>query len=432
MNESLNNQHTQTLKVSADEVREICREAGADDAGFVEIERKALAHERGDILKIYPKTRSLIAIAKLINQEAVQSTATNIVDEEFHRSYDDLPIIARKVLRRLNKRGIRGVVTTYAFPMDMNRTPGKVWDVSHKLVAREAGLGELGLNRLVLHPKFGNFIGLLSILIDAQMDLYDHPIQENPCIDCKLCVSVCPVGAIHNDGQFDFMACFTHTYRELMAGFQDWIESIVVARNVNDYRSRVRDSETSFWWQSLTFGHGYKCVNCMAVCPAGEIPIANYSPDKKRYVKQIMKPLKEKPEPIYVLAGTRAEKTVEKNPNKEARIVHTPLRPTSIPDFLNGVILIFNPEKAKGVSLNLHFQFSGEDESSATILINDSQIQVMDGHVGKPKLKVRADAKTWVKLVNEEISTFKAIVSGKLKVKGNPLLMNKFKSCLMH
>ena len=91
----------------------------------------------------------------------------------------------------------------------------------------------------------------------------------------------------------------------------------------------------------------------------------------------------------------------------------------------------YNPEKAKGVSLNLHFQFSGEDDSSATILIKDGRIQVMDGHVGKPNLKVQADAGTWVKLVNEEISTFKAIVSGKLKVKGNPLLMNKFKSCLM-
>jgi putative sterol carrier protein len=67
----------------------------------------------------------------------------------------------------------------------------------------------------------------------------------------------------------------------------------------------------------------------------------------------------------------------------------------------------------------------------------------MDGHSGKPNLKVQAGAKTWVKLVNEEISTFKAIITGKListfkaiitgklKVKGNPLLMNKFKSCLM-
>ena len=169
----------------------------------------------------------------------------------------------------------------------------------------------------------------------------------------------------------------------------------------------------------------------MAVCPAGEIPMTDYSPDKKNYVRQIVKPLKEKAEPIYVLAETRAEKTVAKNPNKEARIVHSPLRPISIEDCLNGVQVIFNPEKAKGVSLNLHFQFSGEDESSATIQIKDKQVQVMDGHKGKPSLKVQADARTWLKLVNEEISTFKAILSGKLKVKGNPLLMNQFKSCLM-
>ncbi|MGD2271068.1 MAG: SCP2 sterol-binding domain-containing protein [Desulfobacterales bacterium] len=431
MQESPDNHNAQKIQITADEVREICREAGADDAGFVEIDRKALAHEKGDILKIYPKTRSLIAIAKLINQEAVQSPATNIVDEEFHRSYDELPMIARKVLRRLNELGIRGVATTYAFPMDMNRAPGKVWDVCHKLVAKESGLGELGLNRLVLHPKFGNFIGLLSILIDAELDRYDHPIAESPCIDCKLCVAVCPVGAIHNNGRFDFMACFTHTYRELMAGFQDWIESIVVARNVNDYRSRVRDSETSYWWQSLTFGHGYKCVNCMAVCPAGELPMASYTPDKKAYVKQIVKPLKEKTEPIYVLAGTRAEKTVRGNSNKEARIVHSPLRPTSVKDFLDGVMLLFNPEKAENTKLALHFVFSGEEERSATIKIENREMEVLDGLVDKPNLMVNADAKTWIKLVNEEISTLKAIITGKLKVKGNPLLMRKFKSCMM-
>jgi epoxyqueuosine reductase QueG len=431
MNEKLNDQHTQTTPVTADEVRRICTEAGADDAGFVELERSGLAPEKGDILRIYPKTKSLISVAKLLNQEAVQSPANNIVDEEFHRSYDDLPVIAHKILRQLKKRGIRGVVTPSAFPMDMNRIPGKVWDLSHKLVAREAGLGDLGLNRLVLHPKFGSFMGMTSILIDAELDQYNQPVADNPCIDCKLCASACPVGAIHNDGQFDFMACFTHSYREYLAGFQDWIENIVSAKNVATYRSRVRDSETTFWWQSLTFGYGYKCSKCMAVCPAGEDPLHFYTPDKKAYVRQIVKPLKEKSEPIYVLAGTRAEKTVGKNPSKEARIVHTPLRPTSIPDFLNGVVLIFNPEKAKDVSLNLHFQFSGEDESSATILIKDGQIQVMNGHTGKPNLKVQADAKTWLKLVNEEISTFKAIVSGKLKVKGNPLLMNKFKSCLM-
>ena len=431
MKNNLGHQQHLPRQITGDEVREICKEAGADDAGFVELGRKALAREQKDIQRIYPKTQTIIAIAKVLNRESLQSPAVNIVDDELHWAYDDLTIIARKILQRLNQLGIRGVVTPYAFPMDMNRIPGKVWDISHKLVAKEAGLGDLGLNRLVLHPKYGSFIGLTSILIDAPLDRYDQPVENNPCIDCKLCVAICPVGAIHQHGSLDFMACFTHSYRELMAGFQDWIEAIASAKNVAAYRSRISDSETSFWWQSLTFGYGYKCCNCMAVCPAGEDGVESYSSDKKAYYQQIVKPLKDEVEPIYVLAETQAEKKVKSNPNKEARIVHTPMRPTSVSDFLGGVSLLFNPEKAKDVSLTIHFQFSGEEETSATISINEGQMKVMKGHEGKSNLKVHADSRTWIKLVNEEISTLNAIVSRKLKVKGNPILMNKFKSCLI-
>jgi putative sterol carrier protein len=98
---------------------------------------------------------------------------------------------------------------------------------------------------------------------------------------------------------------------------------------------------------------------------------------------------------------------------------------------LNGVTLLFNPEKAENVRLTLHFAFTGDEDRSATIKIENNKMEVLEGHEGKSNLVVNADAKTWVKLVNEEISTFKAIITGKLKVKGNPLLMNKFKSCLM-
>jgi epoxyqueuosine reductase QueG len=57
--------------------------------------------------------------------------------------------------------------------MDMNRWPNKkIWDVSHKLVAVQAGLGHTGINRNVIHPKYGNYIVLDSILIDAELDSY--------------------------------------------------------------------------------------------------------------------------------------------------------------------------------------------------------------------------------------------------------------------
>ena len=63
--------------------------------------------------------------------------------------------------------------------MDMSRWPGKIWDVSHKTLAVAAGLGHMGVNRLVMHPKHGNYIQLNSILINAEVDQYDKPLAHN-------------------------------------------------------------------------------------------------------------------------------------------------------------------------------------------------------------------------------------------------------------
>src|SRR3954463_14211515 len=86
--------------------------------------------------------------------------------------------------------------------------------VSHKPVAVAAGLGMMGIHRNVIHPKFGNFILLGSVLIDALVSDYGTPVAYNPCLECKLCVAACPVGAISSDGDLNFSACYTHNYHE--------------------------------------------------------------------------------------------------------------------------------------------------------------------------------------------------------------------------
>ena len=92
------------------------------------------------------------------------------------------------------------------FPMEMDRFPGgKIWVVSHKPVAVAAGLGHMGIHRNVIHPKFGNFILLGTVLIGAEATAYDQPIAYNPCLECKLCVAACPVGAISPDGRLQLL-----------------------------------------------------------------------------------------------------------------------------------------------------------------------------------------------------------------------------------
>ena len=314
---------------SAVEVKRICMDAGADDAGLVDLERGALTGERAGILHIYPLARTVISLAMTHNRENIQSPARYVANEEFQHTRGKTSALARQILRRLNQHGIRGVVVNQEWPMAMERYPGKLWDVSHKIVAVEAGLGHMGMNRLVLHPKFGSGIQLESILIDGVMDEYDQPLKDNPCIECGLCAAVCPTGAITRGQPFDFMACLTHTYRDNHIGFNNLIEAVVTSKDMDEYRTRFDDRETGFMWQSLMFGMNYRCCYCMAVCPAGEEAGALYRKDKRTHVERIFKPLRDRKERVYVTADSKAETSAGRNANKEVMIVKGLARPSA-------------------------------------------------------------------------------------------------------
>jgi epoxyqueuosine reductase QueG len=305
----------------AEVIKKICLDAGADDVGLVDLERESVQKEKEGVLYVYPLTRSIITIITVNNRENIQSPAGYVVNEEFHNTGDKTSSVSREILRRLNRLGIRGVVVNKGWPMALDRYPGKIWDVSHKIMAVEAGLGHMGMNRLVLHPKYGSCIQLESILINGVLDGYDRPLVENPCIKCNLCAAVCPTGAITKDQPFDFLACSTHNYRDNFAGFQNWVEAMITSRDMAEYRSHFDDRETAFMWQSLMFRMSYRCNYCMAVCPAGEEVKPVYLGNKKEHVERVLKPLRDRREPVYVMAGSNAESRARRNPNKEVRVV---------------------------------------------------------------------------------------------------------------
>src|SRR5262245_66220247 len=99
------------------------------------------------------------------------------------------------------------------------------------------------INRYLIHPIFSNFVLLSTVLISCEVNNYDQPLDYNPCVECKLCVATCPVGAIGPEGSFNFSSCFTHNYREFLGGFADWVEQIADARDALDYRRRISDTE---------------------------------------------------------------------------------------------------------------------------------------------------------------------------------------------
>ena len=417
-------------RLDAESLRKLVLEAGADDVGFVQIERTELDDQRDDILKAFPRTKTLISYVVRMNREPIRTPARSVANLEFHHTGDAVNEIGRKLVRELEDRGIKALNPAMGFPMEMDQFPGKIWVVSHKPVAVAAGLGMMGIHRNVIHQKFGNFILLGTILIESEVSEYGQPIDYNPCLECKLCVAACPVGAISPAGDFNFSACYSHNYREFMGGFTDWTEEVADSKSRFDYRNRVTDSESASMWQSLSYGANYKAAYCLSVCPAGEDVIGPYLADKKNHLKEIVKPLQEKEETLYVLKNSDAEDYAAKRfPNKQTKHVGNGLRPTSIAGFLQGVPLVFQPGKSAGLNATYHFTFTGSEEREATILIADKKITVQEGHVGMPDLHVTADAKTWIGFLRQERNIVWAIIRRKVRLKGPLKLLLSFGKC---
>ncbi len=417
-------------KLDAKWLRTLCLEAGADDVGFVEIDRPELDGEREDIFAVFPYTKTLVSLVCRMNREPIRSPARSVANLEFHHTGDEVNDVAREIVCVLEEQGIRAMNPSMGFPREMDRFPGKIWIVSNKTVAVAAGLGRMGIHRNVIHPKFGNFILLGTILMDAEVTSYDRPIDYNPCLECKLCVAACPTGAIGTDDNFNFSACYTHNYREFMGGFTDWVEKIAESKDSVDYRQKVTDSESASMWQSLSFGANYKAAYCMAVCPAGEDVIGPFLNDRKTYLKDVVRPLQEKKETIYVVRNSDAEAYVARRfPYKTTKRVSNGLRSNSIRGFLQGLPLVFQREQSEGINATFHFTFTGDETCKATFVIKNKIIQVLDGHIGTASLHITADSRTWLGFLRKEKSIIWALLGRKIRIKGPLSLLKAFGKC---
>ncbi len=125
-------------------------------------------------------------------------------------------------------------------------------DVSVKRAAVLAGLGQMGRNSLVAHPKYGSNLRFGFLLTDAEMafDEPNDPLESAPCGDCRRCEDVCPGGAI-SDYRVDFSRCIIPAAR---GWFSNDEEKIREARRIQQ-RGEVVEVE---------------CNLCQKTCPLNE------------------------------------------------------------------------------------------------------------------------------------------------------------------
>lgn len=168
----------------------------------------------------------------------------------------------------------------------------------------------------------------------------------------------------------------------------------------------------------------------MAVCPAGDDVIGEFLNEQKKYIAEVVKPLQQKEEIIYVVPGSDAETHVGlKFPNKKIQKVFNGLRPDTIKNFLASLPVVFQRGIAKNMNTVYHFRFTGDEECESTITIRNSSLTIQKGLVGDPNISIEADAKNWLDFLAREKNLLAALVRRRIKIKGSPRLMQSFAKC---
>lgn len=68
-----------------------------------------------------------------------------------------------------------------------------------KLAAYEAGLGVYGRCGIIITPEYGPRVNFGVVLTDASLEPDEKLTDFNPCLECRLCVDLCPSKAIRED-----------------------------------------------------------------------------------------------------------------------------------------------------------------------------------------------------------------------------------------
>jgi len=116
--------------------------------------------------------------------------------------------LMRKRLARLAKK-IDQAVSGYEYRAFVDSAP-----VLERALAQRAGLGWIGKNNMVIHPRAGSFFFLGEIYTSAPLPV-DPPFETDHCGSCAACLEICPTDAFEGPHRLDARKCISYLTIEL-------------------------------------------------------------------------------------------------------------------------------------------------------------------------------------------------------------------------
>lgn len=139
-------------------------------------------------------------------------------------------------------------------------------ELSDRAVAQRAGIGWSAKNCSIITPEFGSYVYLGEMITNIPF-IPDTPMEDE-CGECRLCIDVCPTGAIVEGGQLNAQRCIafvTQTKTSLP----------------DEFRAKIGNRI-------------YGCDTCQTVCPKnkGKLNLhqSEFKPDPE-IAKPLLQPL---------------------------------------------------------------------------------------------------------------------------------------------
>jgi epoxyqueuosine reductase len=173
---------------------------------------------RLDPTLVFPETKSVVVCAipyrrtELANPSstAVPRYARYLQGPDYHRR---LPELLEGALRA------SGIAANWKICVDTSAVLERSW-------AALAGLGWIGKNTLLIHPEFGSYLFLATILLDRETGL-GPDLHPNYCGHCSACLDGCPTSAFVAPGSLDSRKCISYLTLEKRG---EWVDLPEVSR----------------------------------------------------------------------------------------------------------------------------------------------------------------------------------------------------------
>jgi len=204
--------------LNAESIKKYAAEKGADLVGIASVDRFAGYPEGRHPRDLLPDAKSVIVVGVRVLADTVRpnlllSALHHITLNMYHNQ------IAYDVGRLLDDHGHRAVVVPHRIgnlDPDLRSSPDymeiypKLFCLSTRHAAVEAGLGIFGKSRLLITPRFGPRQRLAAVVTDAEL-IADEKIDADDALKlcppgCSACIKACPGKAISRD-DFSWQKC---------------------------------------------------------------------------------------------------------------------------------------------------------------------------------------------------------------------------------